>query len=101
MANFHVNPLAFLPEGMAIDQWPLDRKVLTNLVVPVVAPLQHYRVLVAETNRFIHIQQREQMRKDLMDLLVEEGHILRHYDDLPFGHAVDGLTYELDEITTI
>jgi hypothetical protein len=27
MATFPVNPLAFLPEGMTIDQGPPDRKV--------------------------------------------------------------------------
>jgi hypothetical protein len=91
MANFHVNPLAFLPEGMTIDQGPLDRKVLTNLVVHVVAHLQHYRVLIVETNRFIPIQHREKMKEDLMDLLVEQGYIIPHYEDLPFGHAVLGL----------
>jgi hypothetical protein len=39
MATFPVNPLAFLPDGMTIDQGPLDRKVRTDLVVPAIAPL--------------------------------------------------------------
>jgi hypothetical protein len=53
------------------------------------------------------------MREDLRDLLVEDGHIVRYFDDHPFGlgvytfpdtitaDAVAGLTYELDEVTTI
>jgi hypothetical protein len=113
MANFPVNPLAFLPEGMTVDHGPPDRKVRTNLVVPAVAPLHNDRVLIAETNRFIPIQHRDQMREDLRDLLVEDGHIVRYFDDHPFGlgvytfpdtitaDVVAGLTYELDEVTTI
>jgi hypothetical protein len=33
MANFTVNPLAFIPDGMTIDQGPVDRTVRTRLVV--------------------------------------------------------------------
>jgi hypothetical protein len=55
MANFPVNPLAFLPNGMTIDQGPADRKVRSMLVVDPVPPLQHDSVLIIETNRFIPI----------------------------------------------
>jgi hypothetical protein len=34
METFSVNPLAFFPEGMIIDQGPTDHKVRTNMVVP-------------------------------------------------------------------
>ena len=51
MANFPVNPLAFLPEGMIIEQGPADRKVRSVLVVPPVPPLHNDRVIIAETNR--------------------------------------------------
>jgi hypothetical protein len=113
MATFPVNPLAFLPDGMPIDQGPLDRKVRTDLVVPAIAPLQNDRVLIAETNRFIPIHLRETMREDIRDMLVEAGHLVRLYDDHPFGigvytfrdtltaDTVSGLTFQLDEITTI
>jgi hypothetical protein len=47
MATFPINPLAFLPDGMTIDQGPPDRKVRTDLVVPAIAPLQNDRVLIA------------------------------------------------------
>jgi hypothetical protein len=53
MATFPVNPLAFLPEGLTIDQGPADRKVCTDLVVSPNAPLQNDKVIIAETNRFI------------------------------------------------
>ncbi|KAK1695204.1 hypothetical protein QYE76_011901 [Lolium multiflorum] len=88
MATFPVNPLAFLPEGMTIDQGPPDRKIHP-----------------------IHL--REQMREDVRDMLVESGHIVRYFDDHPFGlgvytfrdtltaDSVSGLTFELDDITTI
>jgi hypothetical protein len=55
MVTFPVNPLAFLPKGMNIDQGPPYCKVHTDLVVPAIAPLQNDRVLVAKTNRFIPI----------------------------------------------
>jgi hypothetical protein len=81
MSTFLVNPLAFLPEGMIVDHGPANRKVRSDLVVPSVAPLQHDRVLIAEANRFIPIQHREQMREDFRDLLVPESHNVRYYDD--------------------
>jgi hypothetical protein len=43
--------LAFLPDGMTVDQGAPDRKVRTDRVVPPTAPLQHDRVLIVETNR--------------------------------------------------
>jgi hypothetical protein len=113
MATFPVNPLPLLPDGMPVDQGPVNRKVRSDLVVPAIAPLQNDRVLIAETSRFIPIQHREQMREDVRDWLVTEGYIVRYYDDHPFGlgvytfpgtltaDAVRGLTYELDEITTV
>jgi hypothetical protein len=53
------------------------------------------------------------MHEDIRDMLVESGHIVRYFDDHPFGigvytfrdtltaDIVSGLTFELDEITTI
>jgi hypothetical protein len=53
------------------------------------------------------------MREDVRDMLVEAGHIVRYFDDHPFGlgvytfrdtliaDSVSGLTFELDDITTI
>jgi hypothetical protein len=113
MVTFPVNPLAFLPEGMTVDQGPADRKVRMELVVPAIAPLQNDRVLVAETNRFIPIHLQENMREDIRDMLVESGYVVRYFDDNPFGigvftfrdtisvDAVAGLHFELDEITTV
>ena len=113
MANFPVNPLAFIPEGMMIDQGPADRKFRTMMVVPPLPPLQHDRVIIAETNRFVPIQLREQMRMQVRDFLVESGCAVLHLDDHPFGLGVFklvdtlhadtavGLTFEVDEITTV
>jgi hypothetical protein len=113
MATFPVNPLAFLPEGLTIDQGPADRKVRTDLVVPPNAPLQNDKVAIAEMNRFIPIHLRQQMRDDLRDLLEEAGQHVSEFDDHPFGlgvytfthtlaaDTVVGLTFELDEITTV
>jgi hypothetical protein len=88
MATFPVNPLVFLLEGMKIDQGPPDRKVRTDLVVPPTAPLQHDRVLIAETNRFIPVHLRQSVREDIRDMMVEEGFIVRYFYDHPFGIGV-------------
>jgi hypothetical protein len=113
MATFPVNPLAFLFEGMTVDHGPADWKVHTDLVVSPNAPPQHNRVAIAEMNRFIPIHLRQQMRDDLRALLDEAGHHVNEFDDHPFGlgvytfmhtlaaDTVVGLTFELDEITTI
>ena len=55
MPNFLINPLALILEGMAIDQGPADRKIRTMMVVPPLPPLQHDRVIIAETNNFVPI----------------------------------------------
>jgi hypothetical protein len=86
MATFPVNPLAFLPEGMSIDQGPADRKVWTDLVISSPAPLQHDKVAIAETNRFIPIHLCDQMRSDIRDMLNEAGHIISAFDDHPLWH---------------
>jgi hypothetical protein len=108
MANFPVNLLAFLPEGMTVDHGLADRKVRTDLVVSPNAPLQNDKVLIAETNRFIPIHLRHQLRHDLRNLLEEGGYRVSPFDDHPFGlgsytfdhtlmaDTVRGLTYELD-----
>jgi hypothetical protein len=113
MVTLSVNPLAFLPEGMTIDQGPADRKVRIDLVVSSPAPLQHDKVSIAETNRFIPIHLRAQMRSDIRDMLNEAGHIVSAFDDHPFGigsftfthtlaaDTVIGLTFALDEDTNI
>jgi hypothetical protein len=88
MATFPINPLAFLPDGMTIDQGPPNHKVRTDLVVPAIVTLQNDRVLIAETNRFIPIHLRETMREDIRDMLVEAGYLVRFYDDHPFGIGV-------------
>jgi hypothetical protein len=71
------------------------------------------KVVIAETNRFILIHLRQQMRDDLRDLLEEAGHHVNEFDDHPFGlgvytfthtlaaDTVVGLTFELDEIATV
>jgi hypothetical protein len=113
MATFPVNPLAFLPEGMSIDHGPADWKVRTDLVVSSPAPLQHDKVAIAETNRFIPIHLRDQMRSDIRDMLNEAGHTVSAFDDHPFGigsftfthtlaaDTVIGLTFALDEDTSV
>ena len=113
MANFPVNPLAFIPDGMTIDHGPADRKVRTMMVVPPLPPLHHDRVVIVETNRFIPIQLRESMRQAVKGLLDEAGHDSFDWDDHPFGlgvfklidslaaDTVIGLTFEVDEITTV
>jgi hypothetical protein len=113
MATFSANPLAFLPEGMLIDQGPADQKVQTDLVVSSPTPLQHDKVAIAETNWFIPIHLRDQMHSDTRDMLNEAGHIVRAFDDHPFGigsftfthtlaaDTVIGLTFALDEDTNV
>jgi hypothetical protein len=88
MATFPVNPLMFLPDGMKVDQGPANTKVRSDLVVPALAPLQHDKVLIVDTSRFILIQHREQMREDVRDWLVTKGYIVRYVDDHPFGLGV-------------
>jgi hypothetical protein len=48
MANFPVNPLAFLPEGMMVDHGPADRKASSDLVVSPNAPLHNDKVIIAK-----------------------------------------------------
>jgi hypothetical protein len=113
MANFPINPLAFLPEGLTVDHGPADRKVRTDLVVSPNAPLQNDKVLIAETHRFIPIHLRYQLHHDLRNLLEEGGYHVTAFDDHLFGlgsytfahtlaaDTVRDLTYELDEITIV
>ena len=84
MANFAVNPLVFISDGMTVNQGPVDRVLRTRMVVPAVPPLQHDRVIIAETNRFVPIQLREQMRDDVRAFLVESGCAVLDWDDHPF-----------------
>jgi hypothetical protein len=85
MATFPLNPLAFLPEGMTIDHGPADCKPRTDLVVSSNAPLLNDKVVIAETNRFVSIQLRQQFREDLRGLLEESGYAVSAFDDHPFG----------------
>ena len=113
MANFPVNPLAFLPNGLTIDPGPVDRLVRSHMVVPAEAPLQHDRKVIAETNRFIPIQLREDYRIQVMNLLNESQLFVSRFDDHPLGlgiftmtetliaDATVGTTFEIDEITTV
>jgi hypothetical protein len=88
MANFPVNPLAFLPEGMTIDQGPADRKVRSHLVVNPISPLQHDNVVIAEPSRFIPIQLREDMREEIANMITEAGFTVTAFDDHPLGLGV-------------
>jgi hypothetical protein len=113
MATFPVNPLAFLSEGMTIDNRPTDRKPRTDLVVSSNAPLLNDKVVIAETNRFVPIHLRQQFREDLRGLLEESGYAVSAFDDHPFGlgsytfqhtiaaDTVIGMSFELDEVTSV
>jgi hypothetical protein len=77
--------MGVMPEGIndtsivsipKVDHEPTDRKVRTDLVVPPIAPLQHDRVLIAETSRFIHVHLRQMVRESIRDMLVESRHIV-------------------------
>jgi hypothetical protein len=98
---------------MSIDHGPMDRKVRTDLVVSPQAPLQNDKVIIAETNRFIPVHLHAPMRDSLRDLLDESGYTVAEFDDHPFGlgsftfthtlaaDTVVGLSFELDELTTV
>jgi hypothetical protein len=113
MANFPVNPLAFLPEGMTIDHGPADRKVRTNVVVNPISPLQHDNVVIAEPSRFIPIQLREDMREEIVNMITEAGFTVTAFDDRPLGlgvftmidmlaaDGVVGTNFQLDDETVI
>jgi hypothetical protein len=113
MANFPVNPLAFLPEGMTIDQGPADRKVRSHLVVHPISPLQHDNVIIAEPSRFIPIQFREDMREEIANMITEAGFTVTAFDDHPLGlgvftmidtlaaDGVVGTNFQLDEDTVV
>jgi hypothetical protein len=73
MATFPVNTLAFLPKGMMVDQGPADRKICTDMVVPTIVPLQHDRFIIVETDRFIPIQHRLEMRLEVRGMIDEAG----------------------------
>jgi hypothetical protein len=88
MANFPVNLLVFLPEGMTIDHGPADHKVHSNLVVNLISRLQHDNVVIAEPSRFIPIQLREDMRVEIANMITKAGFIVSTFDDHPLGLGV-------------
>ncbi|KAM3401002.1 hypothetical protein ACQJBY_005674 [Aegilops geniculata] len=75
MANFPVNPLAFLPHGMTVDQGPPDRKARVDMALSGHPPLNHDRFLIAETNRAIPIHLRQETRSALADFVPVRGQI--------------------------
>lgn len=113
MTNYPINPLPYLPPGMTIDPGPADRKVRGEMVVHPVPPLNHEYLAIAETNRFIPIQQCEELRGIIEGLLheaeihpVEEiGHPLgigmfTFVDSFARDQAV-GTTFDLDDNETV
>ncbi|KAM0922039.1 hypothetical protein ACQ4PT_006447 [Festuca glaucescens] len=50
MANYPCNPFAFIPNGLAIDHGPQNRRVRCDLAVSAVPPLNHDNYAITETN---------------------------------------------------
>jgi hypothetical protein len=113
MANFAVNPLAFIPPGMSIDHGPADRRVRSVLVVDPVPPLHHDNLVIAEPSHFMPIHMRQDLRDTIEGLLVEDGFTVRRTDDHPFGlgtftlsdtlvvDTVVGMTLQINDLMTI
>jgi hypothetical protein len=87
--------------------------VRSYLVVSPVSPLMNDKVVIAKPSRFIPIQLRQEVRENIADIVTEVGYTMTALDDHPFGigiftlvdvlaaDAVVGLTFELDEDTTV
>ncbi|XP_020186985.1 uncharacterized protein [Aegilops tauschii subsp. strangulata] len=75
MANFPVNPLAFLPHGMTVEQGPPDRKARVDMALSGHLPLNHDRFLIAETSRAIPVHLRQEARSALADFVPVRGQI--------------------------
>jgi hypothetical protein len=62
MANYPCNPFAFVPDGMAIDHGPQNRRVRCDLAISAVPPLNHDSYAIAEawmcrfSRDFMHVE---------------------------------------------
>lgn len=113
MVNYPMNPFPFIPHGMTIDPGPTDRLVRSGVVVHPISPLNHDYLAIAESNRFVPIQQCEEMRNTIEGLLHEsEIHPIETIDhplNIGMFAFVDsfardqavGTTFELDDEETI
>ena len=110
MANFPINIVPYLPQGMTVELGPTDRKVRADMVVSAVPPLHHNFLAIAEANRFIPQHQKEALRDTIQGLLHEfhffptevEDHALGlgifGFDDSLVRDTVVRTTFELDEM---
>uniref|UniRef100_A0A453JYF4 DUF7597 domain-containing protein n=1 Tax=Aegilops tauschii subsp. strangulata TaxID=200361 RepID=A0A453JYF4_AEGTS len=85
MANFPVNPLAFLPHGMTVEQGPPDRKARVDMALSGHLPLNHDRFLIAETSRAIPVHLRQEARSALAGMLNHDSYSVRFFEDSPLG----------------
>uniref|UniRef100_A0ACD5ZN89 Uncharacterized protein n=1 Tax=Avena sativa TaxID=4498 RepID=A0ACD5ZN89_AVESA len=85
MANYHCNPLAFVPTGLAIDNGPQGHRVRADLAVSAEAPLNHDNFAIAETDVQVPIQQRYHARIELRRRLNRQGFHVSSMEDYPIG----------------
>ena len=109
MANFPINIVPYLPQGMTVELGPPDRKVRSDVVVSAVPPLRHDFLAIAEANRFIPKHQKAALRDNIQGLLHESHFFPTEVKDHPLGidifgfddslirDSVVGTTFELDE----
>jgi hypothetical protein len=109
MANYPCNPFAFVPDGLAIDHGPQNRRVRCDLAVSAVPPLNHDNYAIAETNLDIPIQQRFHARRELRRMLRHDGYQVCSMEDYAIGlglfsflnqfirDTVVGRTYLIDD----
>jgi hypothetical protein len=109
MANYPCNPFAFVPDGMAIDHGPLNRRVRCDLAISAVPPLNHDSYAIAETNLDVPIQQRFHARRELRRMLRHDGFQVSSMEDYAIGlglfsfvnhfvrDVVVGRTYTIDD----
>ena len=93
MANFLVNVVPYLPQGMTIELGPEDRKVRDDMVVSPTPPLRHAFLAIAEVNRFVPFHHKAALRHTIEGLLHESHYFPSEVTDHPLGIGLFGFSY--------